>query len=322
MAKLDIIIPCYNARETIERTLSSINLQTIKNDIHVYIINDSDGLEYSDIITYWLQKLHIIYISKTENEGAGMARQFGLEISNSEFVMFIDADDCLASAFACELLWYEAKTNNRDMVCGAFDNDVRIGDKFYVGETIDSTTWLHGKLFKREYLEKNQICFNANLRTNEDVYFNQLVLAYQPNASSIKKICYSWIFNLGSLTRTGEPDGRYNILYDYINAAELFALEVIKRKLLDNKDVVQLVTDNLMVVYRYYNEILDTHDKEHSERFLKRCKEYYQNALAFIPEALDDDVLTFSNKKLLKNDEFSGRIPMVSIPEFAKSIMD
>ena len=102
----------------------------------------------------------------------------------------------------------------------------------------------------------------------------------------------------------------------------MFALEVIKRKLLDNKDVVQLVTDNLMVVYRYYNEILDTHDKEHSERFLKRCKEYYQNALAFIPEALDDDVLTFSNKKLLKNDEFSGRIPMVSIPEFAKSIMD
>ena len=214
MAKLDIIIPCYKAQKTIQRSLASIFIQTIKDDIRVFIINDCDGLNYDDILSEWRKKLDIIYIEKLENGGAGMARQFGFEISNSDYVMFMDADDCFASAFACELLWYEAKANNRDMVCGSFDNDVRINNKFYVGETVDSTTWLHGKLFRREYLEKNNICFNPDLRTNEDVYFNQLVLSYNPNASSIKKICYSWIYNIGSLTRNNEKDCRYNILYD------------------------------------------------------------------------------------------------------------
>ena len=42
MAKLDIIIPCYKATKTLERTLASIYMQTIKDDIHVYISNDAD----------------------------------------------------------------------------------------------------------------------------------------------------------------------------------------------------------------------------------------------------------------------------------------
>lgn len=324
MAKLDIIIPCYNARKTLERTLASIYIQTFKDDINVYIVNDCDGLDYSDIIHKF--DLNITYLTCHTNGGAGMARQFGFDSSNhqlikSEFVMFMDADDCLASPFACELLWYDAKTNDRDMVCGAFDNDIRKGKSFYVGETADSTTWLHGKLYKREYLNKNKIRFVPDMRTNEDVYFNQLVLAYNPKASSIKKICYSWIYNIGSITRTEKSDNRFNILYDYIGAAEAFALETVKRHLLDDIRVVQLVTDNLMVIYRYYNEILDTYDTEFGEKYLNRCKEYYKNALELIPEALNDDLLTASNQKLLGSTEFSGRIPIVSIPDFAKSIM-
>lgn len=324
MAKLDIIIPCYKATKTLERTLASIYMQTIKDEINVYISNDADGLDYSDIIKKF--DLNIIYKVCPENCGAGMARQFAMDYSQNEkdksdYIMFIDADDCLASAFACELLLCEAKKRDADLVVGAFDNDMRNGKQVAIGETVDSTTWLHGKLFKRSYLAEHDICFKEGMRTNEDVYFNQLVLAYEPVAMSVKKICYSWIFNQGSLTRTGEVDNRYNILYDYIGVSEEFALEALRRGLLKNEQVIRLVTDNLMVVYRYYNEILDTHDEEHGERFLKRCKEYYHNALELIPEALDDELLAFSNMKLLGSPEFASRIPTVSIPEFAKSIM-
>ena len=324
MAHLDIIIPCYKATKTLERTLASIYMQTIKDDIHVYISNDADGLDYGDIINKF--DLNITYKVCPENGGAGLARQFGIDYSQnqedkSDYIMFVDADDCLASAFACEMLLCEAKKCDADLVVGAFDNDMRNGKQVAIGETVDSTTWLHGKMFKRDYLIKHNISFKQGMRTNEDVYFNQLALSYEPVARSIKKICYSWIFNQGSLTRTGEKDNRYDILYDYIIVSEEFALEALRRGLLDNEQVVRLVTDNLMVIYRYYNEILDAHDEEHGNRYLNRCKEYYHNALELIPEALDDELLAASNMKLLGSPEFASRIPTVSIPDFAKMIM-
>ena len=319
MSKLNIIIPAYKATKTINRALASIYMQTIKDELRVTIVSDSDGIDYSD--NMFKDDLNITYLSTDKNMGAGGARQLGLDNSEDMYIMFMDADDALSSAFSCELLLCEALKKDADLIVGAFDNDLRNDKQVAIGETIDSCTWLHSKLFKRSYLAEHDICFKEGMRTNEDVYFNQLVLAYEPVAMSVKKICYSWIFNQGSLTRTGEVDNRYNILYDYIGVSEEFALEALRRGLLKNEQVIRLVTDNLMVVYRYYNEILDTHDEEHGERFLKRCKEYYHNALELIPEALDDELLAFSNMKLLGSPEFASRIPTVSIPEFAKSIM-
>ena len=37
-----------------------------------------------------------------------------------------------------------------------------------------SESWLHGKIYKRKFLEKNNIKFNES-RYNEDVYFNELI---------------------------------------------------------------------------------------------------------------------------------------------------
>ena len=293
MAKIDIIVPTYKAEKTLNRVLASVYMQTIRDELNVYVVNDCDGISYSPLLAKW--DLNIAYLTTPKNGGAGMARQFGLDNSDSEYVMFIDSDDCLASAFACELLWYNAKSKNVDMVCGAFDNDFRTDNKFAVGESEHSTTWLHGKLFKRAFLYKNNIRFRENLRVNEDCYFNQLFLSYEPNAITIDKVCYSWLWTDGSLTRSGKTDNRFWVLYDYIQAAEAY--------------------------YRYYNEILDTYSIDYGDKYLQRCKEYYANALSKVPQALDDELLTTSNMNVLKNVEFTSRIPSVSIPQFAKMIM-
>ena len=319
MAKIDIIVPTYKAEKTLDRVLASIYMQTIRDELNVYVVNDCDGIDYSPLLVKW--DLNITYLTTPKNSGAGMARQFGLDNSDNEYVMFIDSDDCLASAFACELLWYNAKAKNADMVCGAFDNDFRTDNKFAVGESEHSTTWLHGKLFKRAFLYKNNIRFRENLRVNEDCYFNQLFLSYEPNAITIDKVCYSWIWTDGSLTRTGASDNRFYILYDYIQAAEEYIDEVYMREMTDKPVVLKMIADDLMIIYRYYNEILDTFDESYQERYLSRCKDYYRQYLSKVPQALDDELLTVSNMNVLKNVEFTSRIPSVSIPEFAKMIM-
>lgn len=319
MAKLDIIIPCYKAAQTIDRVFASIYMQTIRNEIKVYLVNDCDGYDYRSHITSW--DLDITYLVTPENGGAGLARQYGIDHSDSEYVMFIDADDCLASAFACELLWYNAKAKNADMVCGAFDNDFRNDDTFSVGESEHSTTWLHGKLFRRAFLKEQNIRFRENLRTNEDCYFNQLFLSYEPNAITISKVCYSWLWTKGSLTRTGKSDNRFYILYDYIQAAETYIDECCLRNIIDKPVVMKMIADNFMIIYRYYNEIIDTCNEAYRDRYLDRCKLYFKNQLSKVYHLLDDDLLTQSNMNVLKSVEFTSRIPTISIPDFARMIM-
>ena len=88
MAKMDIIVPAYKASGTIDRLLASIYMQTIKDDICVYIVSDADGVDYSNNL--FKDKLNLKYLVTPKNGGAGVARQYGVDYSNSEFIVFAD----------------------------------------------------------------------------------------------------------------------------------------------------------------------------------------------------------------------------------------
>lgn len=319
MSKMDIIIPAYRAEQTINRTLASIYMQTFKDEICIYIVGDCDGVDYRNNL--FRDLLNVTYLSTKKNVGAGGTRQVGINNSSSDYFMFMDSDDCLASAFSCELLYRNAILNNADMVAGSFDNDIRDNNTVSIGEDNGSLTWLHGRIFKRSFIDEHKICFREDLRTNEDCYFNQLFFSYEPNAINMHKVCYSWLWTDGSLTRSGKTDNRFWVLYDYIQAAEAYIDEVCMRKMTNKPVVLKMIADDLMITYRYYNEILDTYSTDYGDKYLQRCKEYYANALSKVPQALDDELLTTSNMNVLKNVEFTSRIPSVSIPQFAKMIM-
>lgn len=93
---IDIIIPAYNAFETIARTLDSVARQVNREHLNVYIINDSSEKSYDCIIANYSSLINITEI-KIENSGPGAARQVGLTVSNNEFIVFLDADDALPS---------------------------------------------------------------------------------------------------------------------------------------------------------------------------------------------------------------------------------
>ena len=48
--KISIIIPIYNARNTLEKTLMSLDIQTMRNMLEVYLIDDASKDKYDDII--------------------------------------------------------------------------------------------------------------------------------------------------------------------------------------------------------------------------------------------------------------------------------
>lgn len=85
---IDVIIPCYNAADTIERAVMSVLSQS--NLGRVYLIDDGSVDETWQVVTR-LQESHpnLIHIEKLPvNKGVATARNWGAMLAKSDFIAF------------------------------------------------------------------------------------------------------------------------------------------------------------------------------------------------------------------------------------------
>lgn len=91
-----IVIPYYDKKETILRSVRSVVNQTYKN-WELYIIDDCSP-DILPVDTDW-EKYPIHILKNDVNIGAGPTRQRGLEASLGKYVSFLDADDWWSPEF-------------------------------------------------------------------------------------------------------------------------------------------------------------------------------------------------------------------------------
>ena len=91
---VSIIIPCYNAEKTLEKTLESIFNQTY-NNYEIIVVNDGSTDETSDILNVYKNKIKVI---NQENKGAAATRNRGFKESKGQYLLFCDADVILKSS--------------------------------------------------------------------------------------------------------------------------------------------------------------------------------------------------------------------------------
>lgn len=96
-----IITPIYNRRETIQRTIESVEKQTYRN-IEYILIDDGSSEDSDKIIEGYMKssKLPVMYIKK-ENGGVHTARNVGFKNARGKLLINIDSDDELLP-LACE----------------------------------------------------------------------------------------------------------------------------------------------------------------------------------------------------------------------------
>ncbi|KPJ82899.1 MAG: hypothetical protein AMS19_06290 [Gemmatimonas sp. SG8_23] len=90
MPAVSVIVPLYNKRSTIARTLRSVYEQTFR-DFEVIVVDDG-STDDSRAIVEALDYPDLRLVSQ-ENAGPGAARNHGARISEAEFLAFIDSDD-------------------------------------------------------------------------------------------------------------------------------------------------------------------------------------------------------------------------------------
>ena len=229
MPLLNIIIPVYKARDTLPDTLNSLMAQTRHNFITT-IVNDCDGIDYSDIIEKYRKFLSIKYIVREENGGPGLACQTGLDENYKstpmcDYVMFVDADDMLMPR-AVDLLYTEAKKNFADIVSGEILCE-KEGQEAFVIHKDKYLTWRHAKIYRARYLQEIGLRFPPEPRVNEDSYFNLVAHLLTEKKYGIEEPLYLWRRNLSSITRS-EEDFHITHNFEYLQAQVMGARRILK----------------------------------------------------------------------------------------------
>lgn len=93
--QISVIIPVFNREEFIKDSVLSVINQTYKNfELIIYDDGSFDKTEevVNKIISFY-PKYKIRYIKNPKNNGPSFARNRGVELSNGEFIAFLDSDD-------------------------------------------------------------------------------------------------------------------------------------------------------------------------------------------------------------------------------------
>uniref|UniRef100_UPI00124E555A glycosyltransferase family 2 protein n=1 Tax=Acinetobacter seifertii TaxID=1530123 RepID=UPI00124E555A len=92
---ISVVIPMYNASNTIVDVLNSVKEQTLKCNYEVLVVNDGSKDNSKDVVEKYITEnkdFNVILINKP-NGGVSTARNAGLSQSKGDLIAFLDSDD-------------------------------------------------------------------------------------------------------------------------------------------------------------------------------------------------------------------------------------
>lgn len=190
---LSIIMPVFNTGETLTETLHSVQCQSYSNWELICVDDGSTDEVTLRILDKFAKKDDRITLFHEENQGAAVARNFGLSKAVGDYIMFLDADDLYEQdLFELMLKSIELEAGIDMVECGCSFWDVESGQKtrmimphysLYNGRSFsideitghnpyeDTFTLPWNKIFSKSFLIDNKIEFQ-NIANSNDVYFS------------------------------------------------------------------------------------------------------------------------------------------------------
>lgn len=89
---ISVVIPAFNAEETIERALDSVLGQSYM-DLEVIVVDDGSRDGTADIVQFHARRDPRVRLLQHEHSGPSSARNVGIDAASGEWLAFLDADD-------------------------------------------------------------------------------------------------------------------------------------------------------------------------------------------------------------------------------------
>ena len=193
--KISVIIPVYNSENYLKECLDSLLKQTFK-EIEIICVDDGSTDNSLSILEKYAKKDNRIIILKQKNQGAGVARNYGMKIAKGEYLLFLDSDDFFKKEMI-QVLVNTATKINSDIIIFKFAQYNQITGKFIHQKISKKRKWwpngvfnyslnpnkifisfkvcAWNKLFRHSFIKENGLYFQDNKRTN-DLYFTSTSL--------------------------------------------------------------------------------------------------------------------------------------------------
>lgn len=117
MKKVSIVMPVYNGEDYLKESLDSVLRQTLQ-EWELLCVDDGSADKSLEILKQYQSKDNRIRVYSQPNQGAGVARNLGLQHAQGEYIAFLDADDYYYDTDALEKM-YEVCVRNDVNACGS-----------------------------------------------------------------------------------------------------------------------------------------------------------------------------------------------------------
>lgn len=212
MPKVSIIVPVYNTSQYLEKCLSSLINQTLK-DIEIICIDDGSEDDSLSILEQFAQKDNRIIIINQTNKGPSAARNIGIKNAKGEFIGLLDSDDFVDLDFY-EKLYDAATKNNCDVACATIIRKRTNSEKYrvhYTAEDIFVTLkekleacnvpkccYVWNKIYKSDLVKENPFTEGVYF---EDVLWTPEILKKSNKMISVPDISYYYMVNNNSIVK-------------------------------------------------------------------------------------------------------------------------
>lgn len=286
---ISLIIPCYNAQQTLEKCLNSVVQQSYKN-LEIIVIDDGSKDDTSKIYENFQNQDDRIKVYKQDNSGVSKARNRGVSEATGELICFVDSDDWVETDYCKELYDLLVKENADIAIVEASYDDIEGNEIFHKpltneeifdgrraldllleDQVIQSHPW--GKLYKASFFKN--IRFPEDLKCFED--YSTLFKVFDKAVKVVKsnKKLYHYIQHDDSLSHNLSPKTAY---YFYLAIMEVFKFwQSTKPSQNQSKITKNIIRKLLMVLKR----ILRNTTKEEMQAEKENIRQSFKSFLIY-----------------------------------------
>lgn len=229
MAKINVVVPVYKVERYLDRCVTSILSQTMR-DFTLILVDDGSPDKCGELCDVWAERDHRVRVIHQQNQGLSGARNAGIEWAlkntDSEWITFVDSDDWLHPRYL-EVLYHAVQQTGLRVAVGGFQRTSQDGfvpdllkeilpviwtsESFYCEEKLTATI-ATGKLFSlRDFAD---IRFPIG-KIHEDEFTTYKLLFRYEKIAVVQQPLYLYFQNQEGIMRSGwspkhiaESDGK------------------------------------------------------------------------------------------------------------------
>ncbi len=305
MVKVSFIVPIYNVEEYVAECIESMCSQK-EEQVEIILVDDGSSDHSLEICNCYAKKDNRIKVIHQENQGANIARNKGLKEAVGEWVCFVDGDDYVEPDICTGLAEYMEQPY--DIICYSYNKAAngkirkvnsnaekiifekddfkkmqiatlnRLGNYPYNASALDTVS-IWNKMYRRAFLQKNQLEFIPKMPKLQDLTFNLKVYDYAQSGIYVNLPLYNYRINQASVSHRYQKNivEKFEIINQYLIDFVAQKEETIYKTALEERLATHLRT--CIVLYFCNGENKESYKKRKKEFLSLREREPYATAM-------------------------------------------